>query len=188
MQGQCLEKQVMFSGVNVLLKTLKCTPSPQNMVPQKPYSCLPSAISSWDTFHLPEKAGTTHATHKLWYRTGGLQAPHTLLDGAMLEWHLLTFAVAEQFLHALCVQWNVLQLLVWRPDVALPDHTMLRNGVPVKVAHLGAPMDTAGEGFTSCDGWRRRWRRSRKRRRRGWRKKRRSDGHGNDIHWKLWDG
>lgn len=58
----------------------------------------------------------------------------------------MLLAVAEKLLHSLSVQLKVFEVMLGCPHVALAQHAVPGDGVPVEVAHFRAPLDSPDEG------------------------------------------
>lgn len=81
-------------------------------------------------------------THHLPSWSSG-QAPETLaIQGFDL---LLVLLVAKELFHVIRVQLIFSVCPIRRPDVVLPNHTVLGESFPVKIAHPGGPPQTSGD-------------------------------------------
>lgn len=58
----------------------------------------------------------------------------------------MVLVVAEKLLHSFSVQLKFLEVTLGCPHVALAQHAVPGDGVPVEVAHFGALLDSPGEG------------------------------------------
>lgn len=82
---------------------------------------------------------------------------------------LLLLLLTEQLLYVVGVQLIFPINLIRCPYVVPSYHTVFREGLPVEIAYLGAPVFPLGEETWAMKGWRWRWRWWRRWWYRGWR-------------------